>query len=90
MAHPHETLWKDMQEKTADKFVALQAQGPAATAVAIMLVAQVHARVHEGDQPNVGQGYPVGIAREIPDYRFAMGKTIAGIDHPLHAHRLIQ
>ena len=59
------------------------------TVAAIVLVAEGDVSLVEGEQAAVRDGDPVGIARQIGQYRLRPGEGRLGIDHPaLAANRL--
>ena len=62
-----EALWQDMEQEAADELVRRERHDalPLGTIAQIVLVAEGAAGRVEGNQAPVGDGDPVGIAREI-------------------------
>src|ERR1700674_2174941 len=84
MADAMEAVWQHMDEEAADELAGrerhdLVARRPIG---AIILVLEGDADVVAGDQPAVGDGDAVGIARQIGEHRLRSAERLLGIDHP--------
>src|SRR3970040_2982699 len=84
MADAMKPARQEVKEEAADKLVGadghdLLAFGLGAT---IVLVAHRDAALVERDQPPVGYGEPVGVARQIGENSLGGSERRLGIDHP--------
>jgi hypothetical protein len=82
-----EAAGEHVEEEPADELVGTEGHGLVAVAAvdAVILPAEGDAALVAGDQPAVGDGDAVGIARQIGQYGFGAGKGALGIDDPLDA-----
>jgi hypothetical protein len=76
--------WQNVDQETADELVGEEGHDllPVSASAAVILVAERDLIAVEGDEAAVGDGDPVGIAREIGEHRLRPGKGRLGIDHP--------
>ena len=83
MADAVEATWQDMEQEAPDELVRREGHDalPLGTIAAIVLVAEGDAGLVERDQAPVGDGDPVGIAREIGEHGLGAGERRLGIDH---------
>lgn len=87
MAGAVEAARQQVEQEAADELVGgerhdLLAVGAVA---AIILVAEGDAGWPDGEQPLVGDGDAVGVAREIGEHRLGAGEGWLGVDHPAFA-----
>ena len=75
-----EAMWQDMEQEAADELVRRERHDalPLGTIAAIVLVAEGDAGLVERNQAPVGDGDPVGIAREIGEHSLGAGERRLG------------
>jgi hypothetical protein len=80
-----EALRQDVQQEAPDALLGGERHRAIAlgTVAATILVAEGHAVFVERDQPAVGDGDPVRVARQIGKHRLWPGKGWLGVDHPV-------
>jgi hypothetical protein len=91
VAYPVEALGQDMQEEAADELVGGERHSLVTAFLrgAVVLALKGDVMLIEGDETGVGDGDPMGIAREVSQHGFGSRKRPLGIDDPLElAHRL--
>jgi len=71
-----------MQQKAPDEFLHLQRHRGGLTGAGIVLPAERHAAVLQRDQTLVGDGYPMGITRQVLQHLPGSTEWRFGIDHP--------
>jgi hypothetical protein len=72
-----------MQEKAPNELCRLQAHGGGLTRTGVVLAAESDSAVFQRDEALVGDGYPVGIARQVLQDLSRSAKGWLGIDYPL-------
>ena len=84
MPNAVEATWQYMEQEAADELVRRERHDalPLGTIAAVVLVAEGDAGLVERNQALVGDGDPVGIAREIGEHSLGAGERWLGIDHP--------
>src|SRR6202049_3855487 len=84
MADAVEATWQDMEQEAADELVRCERHHalPLRTIAAVVLVAEGDAGLVVCNQTPVGDGDPVGVAREIGEHSLGAGERWLGIDHP--------
>src|ERR1700674_3544510 len=84
MADAMEAVWQHMDEEAADELAGRERHGLEALApvTAVILPLEGDAVAVAGDQPAVGDGDAVGIARQIGEHRLRSAERFLGIDHP--------
>ena len=87
MADAVEAARQDVQEKAADELGGVERHGlePVAAFDPVVFPFEGDALVVERDEPGVGDGDAVGVAREIGEHRFRSGEGPLGVDDPLGA-----
>ena len=78
-----EATWQDMEQEATDELVRRERHDalPLGTIAAVVLVAEGDASLVERQQAAVGDGDPVGIAREIGEHGLGAGERRLGIDY---------
>src|ERR1700756_3444722 len=78
-----EAMWQDMEQEAADELVRRERQDalPLRTIAAVVFVAEADTGLVERKQALVGDGDPVGVAREIGEHGLRAGERWLGIDH---------
>ena len=74
VANALEAVGQDMKQEAADEFVPGQGHGFLLAAVAIVLVAELHLAVFDGEQTIIGDGYAMGIAAHVIEDLLGAGK----------------
>jgi len=89
---PHKAFGQHMQQEAPDQFLASQGHDLVATAVAVVLVADIHRLVVliEVEQPPVRQGDAMAVAAQVLDHGVGARQTGLGIDHPLGLHQGVE
>ena len=82
IADTHETLGQHVHEKAAEKLVGVERQRLDLAAVAIVLPPKRDGVRGDVDQPVIGDGHAVGVAREVVEDVRRAAKGRLGIDHP--------
>ena len=87
MANAMEAARQHVQEKAMDELGGVERHGlePVAAFDPVVLPLEGDARLVERDQPGLGDGDAVGVAREIGEDRFRSGEGSLGEDDPLGA-----
>lgn len=86
MSDSHEPLRQNMQQVSADEFLAVKLERPVPIGSAV-LVAQLHPdRVHAQDA-GVGNGNAVAVTRQIFDHGVGMIQAVSGVHHPVLPHQ---
>ena len=86
-----EVVGQDMQQEAADELVRREGHGldPRASRRAgpgaVVLPAERHAAVVEGEEPAVRDRDPMGVAGQIGEHRLGSREGPLGVDHPLRA-----
>ena len=77
-------MWQDMEQEAADELVRRERHDalPLRTIAAVVFVAEGDAGLVEPKQALVGDGDPMGIAREIGEHGLRAGERRLGVDHP--------
>jgi hypothetical protein len=81
-ADAHEALGKDMEQEASNELVDLEAEGTGSAPAGVVLIPEGHRPLLQGEKPAVGDGDPVGIAREIFQDLVRATEGRLGIDHP--------
>src|SRR6202162_703866 len=86
MADAMEARGQHVHQEAPDELVRRERHGfPAArTFDAIVLPAERHATVIGGDEPAIGDGDAMGIARQVGEYGLWSAERPLGIDHPIN------
>src|ERR1700676_430826 len=84
MANAVEAVWQDMEQETAGELMRRERHHalPLRTIAAVVVVAEGDTGLVVGDQTLIGDGDPVGVAREIGEHHFWAGERRLGVDHP--------
>ena len=87
-----ESAREDMQQEAAHELIDREGHRfVAATALgAVVLELEGDALFIECDQPAVGDGHAVGVARQIGEHRLRSGEGALGIDHPVDLLQRLQ
>ena len=87
VADAMEAAGQDVQEKAADELGGVERHGlePVAAFDPVVFPFEGDALVVERDEPGVGDGDAVGVAREIGKHGFRPGEGSLGVDDPLGA-----
>lgn len=92
MANAVKAVGQHVKQETSDKFVAVERhQSIAVLALTpIILPFESDAACLEGDEPAVGDGDAVGVAREIRQHLIGPCERALGVDHPIAAMERLQ
>ncbi|MEA2961467.1 MAG: hypothetical protein QOI46_1565 [Alphaproteobacteria bacterium] len=84
MANAVEPARQKVEQEAADELVGAERHDALAVRAiaAIILVAEGDAGLVEGEEPPVGDGDAVSVAREVGEHRFGAGEGWLGVDHP--------
>ncbi len=79
-----EAAGQDVDEEAADELVDGERHhlGPLASVGAVVFPLEGHARVVERDEPAVGDGDAVRVARQIGEYRLGAAERALAVDDP--------
>jgi hypothetical protein len=79
-----EALWQNMQQEAPDELVRRERHEalPLRTLAAVVFVAEGDASLVVGDHGLIGDGDPVGVAREIDEYGLGAAERRLGVDRP--------
>ena len=82
-----QALGQNMEEKAADEFGAGERHGfgPITALAAIVFVAESDSALIMSEQSTIGDGDPMGIARQIAQYGIGAGEGTLGVDDPVGA-----
>ncbi len=80
---PVEAVRRDVEHQTPQEFHGLERQGAQAVAVLVVLVAEGHLAVLQGDEPVVGDGDAMGIAGQVLEDVLGVLEGLFGVDDPL-------
>jgi hypothetical protein len=85
MANAMEPLGQHVEQKTPDELACIKRHHLVAfgAVAAIVLVAEGDAPLVEADQPRVGDGDAVGLARQIGQHRLGACEGGLGVDEPI-------
>lgn len=92
MADAVKTVWQDVQQEATDEFAAVE-RHQAVTLLAftpIILPLEADATRFEGDEPAIGDGDAVSVARQIRQHLIRPGERALGVDHPIAAMERLQ
>ena len=83
MADPHQAFRQHVQQKAPDELLGRQRHLSLLAAVGVVPPAKRDLAVLHADEPMVGDGHPVGIARQVVQDMLRPAKRLLHIDHPL-------
>jgi hypothetical protein len=80
-----EALGQDVEQEAADELARIERHGPVALVpvATVVLVSERHAGLVERDQPAVGDGDAVGVARQVRQHGLGSCEGRLGIDEPV-------
>ena len=80
-----EALRQHVEQEAPDELAWIERHGPVSLVpvAAVVLVAEGHAGLVERDQPAVGDGDAVGVARQIGEHGLGSGEGRLGVDEPV-------
>ena len=80
-----EATGQHVQQKAAHELARIERHCLVARAalVAVVLPPEGHAALIKRDEPAVGDGHPVRVARQVRQHRLGAGERALGVDHPL-------
>src|SRR5215472_19086922 len=82
MANLDEAAGQNVSQEAAHELICRQGHGGRLIGAGVVLPAKSHAAVFERDQALVGDGYPVGIARQVLQHLPGSAERRLGIDYP--------
>ncbi len=80
---PVEATWRDVEHQPPQEFDGVQGQRAQAMAALVILVAERHLAVLQGDETMVGNGHTVGRAGQVLQDMPGVWEGFFGVDHPL-------
>ena len=83
VAQPMEAVRRDMQHQPPQEFYGLEREGTQAVATRVVLVAEGHLAVLQGDEPVVRDGDTMRIAGQVGEDVLGILEGLFGVDHPL-------
>lgn len=83
-----ESARQDMQQEAPEKLIATECHLPLLVGVCVVLPPKRDLIAFEGQQPVVGDGDTMGVAREVMQHVFWSAKRTLRIDHPVVAEQL--
>jgi hypothetical protein len=83
VAHAVEAVRRDVPHQTAQEFHGLERHGAQAVAALVLLGAEAHLAVLQGDEPVVGDGHAMGRAGEVLQDMPGVPDGLFSVDDPL-------
>jgi len=80
-----QTFRQHVDQKAADELIGRECHGFVAYVVfgAVVLPLERHPALIMSDETMIGDGHPMGIARQISEHRFGSGKGLLGVNEPV-------
>ena len=90
IADPHQPFRQHVQQKPPDEFGGVQCHLALLAAVRVIFPAEGDLAVLQTDQPVIGDGHAMGVARQIVQHMLRSAERLADIDHPAMAVQHVQ
>jgi hypothetical protein len=85
VANADEAFGQDVKEKAADELQRIENHGALSARLGVVLPAKGDLAVVNRDKPLVGDGDPVGVAREVLEHLLRAAEGRLGVDDPVFA-----